>query len=47
MKPFPILQLRPETEASDDEYQEMLNKGGLAAPGTVRIRLDQQQIPAI
>jgi GMP synthase (glutamine-hydrolysing) len=45
MKPFLILQLRPETEASDDEYQAMLDKGGLAAADTVRIRLDQQSIP--
>ncbi|NRB30841.1 MAG: glutamine amidotransferase [Rhizobiaceae bacterium] len=45
MKPFLILQLRPETEASDDEYQAMLDKGGLAASDTVRIRLDQETIP--
>lgn len=46
MKPFLILQLRPETEASDDEYHAMLDKGGLAASDTVRIRLDQETIPA-
>ncbi|MEP0940647.1 MAG: glutamine amidotransferase [Rhizobiaceae bacterium] len=46
MKPFLILQLRPETEASDDEYQAMLDKGGLAATDTVRIRLDQESIPS-
>lgn len=45
MKPFLILQLRPETEASDDEYEAILDKGGLAASDTVRIRLDQQPIP--
>ncbi|MEP1209276.1 MAG: glutamine amidotransferase [Rhizobiaceae bacterium] len=45
MKPFLILQLRSETEASDDEYQAMLDKGGLEAAQTVRIRLDQQPIP--
>ena len=45
MKPFLILQLRPETEASDDEYQAILDKGGLDACQTERIRLDQQPIP--
>lgn len=46
MKPFLILQLRPETEASDDEYQAILSKGGLKPQETVRIRLDQQPLPA-
>lgn len=45
MKPFLILQLRPETEASDDEYSAFLAKGGLAADDTHRIRLDQEAIP--
>lgn len=45
MKPFLILQLRPETEASDDEYQAFLQKSGLDASDTVRIRLDQQSLP--
>ncbi len=45
MKPFLILQLRPETETSDDEYQAILDKGGLARSDTVRIRLDQEPIP--
>lgn len=46
MKPFLILQLRPETPVSDDEYQAFLRKGGLSADQTHRIRLDQQEIPA-
>lgn len=46
MKPFLILQLRPETDASDDEYQAFLNKGGLLADETVRVRLDQTGLPA-
>lgn len=46
MKPFLILQLRPEAEASDDEYAAFLTKGGLAASDTVRIRLEQEDIPA-
>jgi len=45
MKPFLILQLRPETEASDDEYQAILAKGGLVPDQTHRIRLDQDPIP--
>lgn len=45
MKPFLILQLRPETEASDDEYQAILRKGGLKEEETLRIRLDQETLP--
>ncbi|MFY0679946.1 MAG: glutamine amidotransferase [Thalassovita sp.] len=46
-KPFLILQLRPETEASDDEYQAFLDKGGLSRDDTHRIRLDQEDLPAL
>ena len=42
MKPFLILQLRPETAASDDEYAAILEKGGLSDDEALRIRLDQQ-----
>ncbi len=45
MLPFLVLQLRPETEASDDEYAAFLEKGGLCADQTHRIRLDQVAIP--
>jgi GMP synthase (glutamine-hydrolysing) len=45
-KPFLILQLRPETEASDDEYAAILRKGGLRPDQTRRIRLDQEALPA-
>lgn len=45
MKPFLILQLRPETEASDDEFAAILRTGGLCASETHRIRLDQHSIP--
>lgn len=45
MKPFLILQLRPETEASDNEFQAFLTKGDLAESDTHRIRLDQQDLP--
>ncbi len=46
MKPFLILQLRPEVDASDDEYAAILQKGRLDAADTRRIRLDVEQIPA-
>lgn len=46
MKPFLILQLRPETDASDDEFRAFLAKGGLEHDQVRRIRLDQQNIPA-
>ena len=45
-KPFLILQLRPETEAADDEYAAILRKGGLTEEETLRIRLDQSPLPA-
>lgn len=45
-KPFLILQLRPETEASDDEYAAILRKGGVAPEQTRRIRLDQESLPS-
>ncbi|MGR3342458.1 MAG: glutamine amidotransferase [Paracoccaceae bacterium] len=45
MKPFLILQLRPETEASDDEFAAILSKGGLDAAEVHRIRLDRQPVP--
>ncbi|SFM04513.1 glutamine amidotransferase [Shimia aestuarii] len=45
MKPFLILQLRPETEASDDEFQAILRKGGLDEAEVHRIRLDQSPLP--
>jgi GMP synthase (glutamine-hydrolysing) len=45
-KPFLILQLRPETEASDNEFDALLQKGGLPSDRVHRIRLDQQALPA-
>lgn len=44
-KPFLILQLRPETEAADDEFAAILRKGGLAPDRARRIRLDQTALP--
>lgn len=45
MNPFLILQLRPEAEASDDEYAAFLAKGGLRADQTRRIRLERDPLP--
>lgn len=45
MKPFLILQLRPETEASDNEFEAILHKGGLGEADAHRIRLDQEALP--
>ena len=44
-KPFLILQLRPETEASDDEYAAILRLGGLTEDNATRIRLDRDALP--
>ncbi|MFT5061653.1 MAG: GMP synthase (glutamine-hydrolyzing) [Sulfitobacter sp.] len=41
MKPVLILQLRPEDEAADGEFNALLRKSGLGAERTHRIRLDQ------
>ncbi len=45
MRPFLILQLRPETEAADDEFAAFLRKGGLREDEVHRIRLDQEDLP--
>ena len=46
MRRFLILQLRPETDASDAEYASFLKRGHLAPEQTLRIRVDQQDLPA-
>lgn len=46
MKPFLILQLRPEDDASEDEYQAFLTTGGLKDTDTHRICLNREDIPA-
>lgn len=40
-KPFLLLQLRPEDEASDDEYRAFLRMSGLNSEQLVRIRMDE------
>ena len=44
-KPFLILQLRPEAEASDDEFAAFLRKGGLSADRVRRVRLERESLP--
>ena len=46
MKPFLILQLRPEAAVADNEFDAILQKGGLDWSQVVRIRLDCEPIPA-
>ncbi len=45
MKPVLILQLRPEDDASDGEYRAFLEKGGLSAGDTSRIRMEAGPLP--
>ena len=46
MKPFLILQLRPEDDAADGEYRSLLRACGLAEGEVRRIRLDREDLPA-
>lgn len=45
-KPFLILQLRPEAEASDNEYEAILRRSGLTAERTRRVRLERDPLPS-
>lgn len=47
MRPFLVLQLRPETEAADEEFDAFLDRGGLRPAEVHRIRLDQAPLPAL
>lgn len=47
MRPFLILQLRPEDEAAEEEYASFLRAAGLEPEDTHRIRLDQSRLPAL
>lgn len=44
-RPFLILQLRPETEASDGEFRAILDRGGLPEARAHRVRLDSEPLP--
>lgn len=45
MKPFLILQLRPETDAADGEFASILARAHLPEHRARRIRLDQELLP--
>lgn len=45
MKPFLILQLRPEDVTSDNEYEAICRYGELSPEVTVRVRIEQTGIP--
>lgn len=45
IKPFLILQLRPEDEAADNEFEAFLKAGGLDLDQTHRIRMEKESIP--
>lgn len=47
IKPFLLIQTRPEDEASDNEYQAFLRYGGLTPDQLVRIRLEQTALPEV
>ena len=46
-KPFLILQLRPEDDTSNSEYEAILKYGGLDAGETHRIRIEKSGIPEV
>jgi len=46
-KPFLIIQLRPEDETADNEFQSIRHYGGLAEREVVRVRAEQSGLPAI
>jgi len=47
MRPFLILQLRPETEVADDEFRAILEYGGLRPDEVVRVRVDSAGVPDV
>ena len=47
MSRFLVLQLRPEDEAAEEEFNALVSRGGLAGDEVHRIRLDQQTLPAL
>lgn len=47
MKPFLILQLRPENEASDNEFTAFLKYGELTEGEAHRIRMEKEGVPEI
>jgi GMP synthase (glutamine-hydrolysing) len=44
-KPVLIIQLRPEDDTSDNEYQAILKYGGLSEEQTERLRIEKNGMP--
>lgn len=47
MKPFLILQLRPEDKASDGEFEAFLKVGNLKPDQVHRVRIEKEDVPEI
>jgi len=47
MKPFLVLQLRPNTKAADGEFEALLNFGGLTNDQVRRVRMEKEGVPLI
>lgn len=47
MKPFVLIQSRPEDETSDNEYEAFLRYSGLAPEELLRIRIEQEPLPKL
>lgn len=45
IRPFLILQLRPEDVAADNEFEAFLKFGGLTSPDVRRVRMERERIP--
>lgn len=45
MRPFLLLQLRPETEVADDEFRAVLEHGGLDRDEVERVRVERDGVP--
>jgi len=47
MRPFLILQLRPETEVADDEFRAILEYGEFGSCPVTRVRVDSAGVPDV
>jgi GMP synthase (glutamine-hydrolysing) len=47
IKPFLILQLRPEDQAADNEYEAFLKFGGIEIQNSRRFRIERENLPSI
>ena len=46
-KPFLIIQLRPEDETSDSEFEKILEFGGLEHDEVERLRIEKSGLPSL